>query len=154
MPTSFFARTYIDESLEISSVELRIREMTAATIAAVLTELATLGTAIDGLSLGTMIKSAAMQDRSNFNAAPPTDPNAQRERKWLVRYQDTVNLKYGQLEIPVALVNATVKTANSDRANFAAAAWTSFITAFELTGRSVDGNTVNVLEAILVGRNL
>lgn len=154
MPTSFFARTYIDESLETSGIEFRIREMTAATIAAVLTELATLGTAIDDLSSGTMIRSAATQDRSNFNAAPPTDPNAQRERKWLVRYQDTVNLKYGQVEIPVAFVDATVKTAGTDKANFAAAQWTSFITAFEATARSVDGNTVNVLEAILVGRNL
>jgi len=154
MPTSFFARTYIDESLETSSVEIRIRDMTAATIAAVLTELATLGTAVDNLSSGLMIKSAATQDRSNFNSAPPTDPNAQRERKWLVRYQDTVNLKYGQVEIPVAFVDANVKLANSDRADFTDAKWTSFITAYELTARSVDGNVVNILEAILVGRNL
>jgi len=154
MPTSRFARTYIDESLEISSIDFRIREMTAATIAAVLTEAATLGAAISALSSGVLVKSQLIQDSSNFNSSPPSDPNAQRERKWLVRYQDLTNLKYGQVEIPVALVNGDVKLANSDRADFTDTLWTDFIAAFETTARSIDGNVVNVLEAILVGRNL
>lgn len=154
MPTSMFSQTYIDESRESSTITFRVRDITAATIAAVLTEVATLGTAIGALSGGTLAKSQLIQDSSSFDASPPADPNAQRERKWLVRYQDTVNFKYGQVEIPVAEVSATLKVANSDRANLAATAWTDFITAFETTARSVDGNIVNVLEAILVGRNL
>jgi len=154
MATSRFARTYLDYSREKSTIDFRIREMTAATIAAVLTEAATLGSAIDGLSGGTLIKSQLMQDSSKFTEAPPVDPNAQRERKWLVRYEDTVNLKLGQVEIPVALVNTDTLATNSDFADFTATEWTDFITAFELTARSIDGNTVNVLEAVLVGRNL
>jgi len=154
MATSRFARTYIDYSAEKSTIDFRIREMTAATIAAVLTEAATLGSAIDALSGGTLVKSQLIQDSSNFAATPPVDPNAQRERKWLVRYQDTVNSKYGQVEIPVAEVNTDLLLPVSDIADFSDTVWTDFITAFELTARSVDGNTVNVVEAILVGRNL
>jgi len=154
MPNSRFARTYIDFSVEKSTIDFAIRDMTAGTIAALLTEAATLGSAIDDLSGGTLGKSQLIQDSANFNATPPTDPNAQRERKWLVRYQDTVNLKYGQVEIPVAEVDANLLLPQSDLADFSDARWTSFITAFELTARTVDRNTLNVLEAILVGRNL
>lgn len=154
MATSRFAQTYIDFSMEKSTIDFRIREMTAATIAAVLTELATLGTAIGALSSGVLVKSQAIQDSSSFNSAPPTDPNAQRERKWLVRYQDLTNFKFGQVEIPVAEVTATLLQAQSDKADLTATAWTDFIAAFETTARSVDGNIVNVVEAILVGRNL
>lgn len=154
MPTSRFAQTYVDFSNEKSTIDFRIRDMTAATIAAVLTELATLGTAIGGLSSGVLVKSIAMQDSSSFNSAPPTDPNAQRERKWLVRYQDLTNFKFGQVEIPVAEVSSTLLQPQSDKADLTATAWTDFITAFETTARSVDGNVVNVIEAILVGRNL
>jgi len=154
MPFSRFAQTYVDYSNEKSTIDFRIRDMTAATIAAVLTELATLGTAIAGLSSGTLVKSQAIQDSSTFIATPPSDVNAQRERKWLVRYQDTVNFKFGQVEIPVAEVSAALLLPMSDHADLTETAWTDFITAFETTGRSVDGNVVNVIEAILVGRNL
>jgi len=154
MPNSRFARTYVDFSNEKSTVDFPIRDMTAATIATVLTELASLGTAIDDLSSGVLVKSIATQDASAFLATPPSDPNAQRERKWLVRYQDTVNFKFGQIEIPVAEVDATLLLPLSDKADLSAAEWVAFITAFETTGRSVDKNVVSVIEAILVGRNL
>ena len=154
MATSRFARTYLDYSREKSTIDFRIREITAATIAAVLTESAALGLAIDALSGGTLVKSQLIQDSSVFNAAPPSDANAQRERKWLVRYQDTVNFKYGQVEIPVAEVTAALLIPNTDRADLNETEWVDFIGAFETTARSVDGNVVNVLEAFLVGRNL
>jgi len=152
--TSRFARTYLDYSKEKSTVEFAIRPMTALTIAAILTEAADLGSAIDALSSGTLIKSQLIQDSAVFAAVPPVDPNAQRERKWLVRYQDTVNLKYGQIEIPVAEVNTDLLLPNSDQADLSATEWVEFATAFATTARSVDGNVVAVREAFLVGRNL
>lgn len=154
MPTSRFSRTYLDYSKEKSTVDFRIRDMTAATIAAILTDAAALGLAINGLSGGTLIKSQLMQDSSSFESTPPVDPNAQRERKWLVRYQDTVNLKYGQVEIPVAKVNTDLLLPNSDEADLSATEWAEFATQFQLLARSVDGNAVEVREAFLVGRNL
>jgi hypothetical protein len=154
MPTSRFARTYLDYSKEKSTVDFRIRDMTAATIAAVLTEAAALGSAIDALSSGTRVKSQLIQDSSSFEATPPVDPNAQRERKWLVRYQDTVNLKYGQIEIPVAEVTADLLLPNSDEANLADTVWVEFASSFQTLARSVDGNSIEVREAFLVGRNL
>lgn len=154
MPNSRFAQTYIDFSGEKSTVDFPIRPMTAATIAAVLTELATLGTAIAGLSSGVLVKSIATQDNTNLGGALPTDPNAQRERKWLVRFQDLTTLRYGQVEIPVAEVSSTLLLPGTDQADLSAAEWVAFIGAFETTARSIDGNAVNVLTAKLVGRNL
>lgn len=154
MANSRFARTYVDESGELSTVDFAIREMTAASIATLLTELATLGSAIDQLSAGTLRKSQALQDSSAFAGAAPTDPNAQRERKWRVDFQDTVTGRFGKVEIPVAFVNSSVKLPGTDQADFSAASWTAFISAFETTARSIDGNTVNVTGATLVGRNL
>lgn len=157
MPISSFARTYLDYSKEKATAEFRIRDMTAATIAALLTEAAALGTAIDALSLGTRVKSILSQDNTKFAEVPPTDLNAQRERKWRVDFQDTVNLKPGKIEIPVANIydgDVPLLQPNSDMADLTEDLWVNFITAFETTARSVDGNTVNVLSAQLVGRNL
>lgn len=154
MAKSRFARTYIDESKELSTIDFAIREMTAASMATLLPELATLGSAIDALTGGTLRKSQAMQDSSAFSGAAPTDPSAQRERKWRVDFQDTVTGRYGKVEIPIALVDITTKIAGTDQADLTDTKWTDFIAAFETTARSVEGNTVNVVGATLVGRNL
>lgn len=154
MPNSRFAQTYVDFSNEKSTIDFPIRPITAVTIAAVLTEAAALGTAIAGLSGGVLVKSILTQDSSSFGSTPPTDPNAQRERKWLVRFQDTVTLRYGQVEIPVAEVSTDLLLPGTDIADISDTLWTDFISAFETTARSIDGNTVNVLGARLVGRNL
>jgi len=157
MPKSAFSRTYIDFSKEKATVEMRVRDMTAATIAALLTELATLGSALDALSIGNLTRSIAAQDSTPFIETPPTDENAQRERKWRVSYQDTVNLKVGKVEIPAAKVNNgtdSLLLPNSDIADLSVTEWTDFIDAFETTARSVDGNAVTVMTAQLVGRNL
>lgn len=158
MATSRFARTYIDYSREKSTVDFRIREMTAATIAAVLTEAAALGTAIDDLTGGNLLKSQLLQDSAVFSPTPPTDANMQRERKWLVLYSDTVNGKKGQVELPISLVVGAstdpLLLLNTDQADLTATEWVAFIAAFETTARSVDGNVVNIDSAYLVGRNL
>lgn len=154
MAVSRFARTYEDESSELSVMDFRIREMNASTIAALLTELAALGTAIDDLSSGTLRKSQAMQDSSTFGTPNPVDPNAQRERKWRVEFIDTVNGKSGKVEIPVAFVDANVKVPGSDLADMSDTKWIAFVTAFEATARTVDGNVLEVQRAVLVGRNL
>jgi hypothetical protein len=155
---SKFARTYIDYSNEKSTIDMNIEEMTAGNFATLLTEVATLGSAIDNLSDGSLVKSNLMQDSSNFSATPPASEAAQRERKWLVRFQDTVNGRYGQLQIPVAATrggtNNLLLLPNTDKADFTQTEWTAFISAVEATVRSVDGNVINVLEAFLVGRNL
>jgi len=157
MPNSSFSRTYLDYSKEKATAQFAIRPVTAGTIAAILTEAATLGSAIDALSLGTLVGSILAQDNTKFAEVPPDDLNAQRERKWRVSFQDTVNLKIGKVEIPAAKImddTTPLLVPNSDVADMTATLWTDFIAAFETTARSVDGNAVNVLTAQLVGRNL
>lgn len=157
MPNSSFSRTYIDFAKEKATVEFRIQDMTAATIAATLTELATLGTAIDALTLANLTRSIAAQDNSAFAIVLPTDENSHRERKWKVMFQDTVTLREGKVEIPAAKLNNgtdSLLQPNSDLADLTVTEWVNFIAAFEATARSVDGNPVNVLGAELVGRNL
>jgi len=170
MPNSRFARTYIDFSVEKSTIDFAIRDMTAGTIAALLTEAATLGSAIDDLSGGTLGKSQLIQDSANFNATPPTDPNAQRERKWLVRYRDITqfydapstafpNAGYGKtftLEIPTAdlslLPAGHSDVIDADAAGLNAAI-TAYITAFEAFQKSPYNGDVELVELVAVGRN-
>lgn len=127
--------------------------ITAGTIAGFLTQFGALKTAMQDLSLGTMVGDSWTGDRTIYTGAAPTDVNAQRERKWRVDYEDTVNFGKHQFEIPVALVEGQL-VSNTDLANIETTEWVAFITAFEAMVKSPDGNAVNVLGARLVGRNL
>lgn len=145
--------TFLDHSKEKSTAKFNIPAITALNIAAFLADFGDFKTAIQDLSLGTLIQDSWTGDITQYSNAAPADLNAQRERKWRVDYEDTVNLSKHQFEIPVALVTGQL-VSNTDLANIETAEWVAFIAAFETLARSPDGNTVNVLGARLVGRNI
>ncbi len=84
----------------------------------------------------------------------PTNPKAQVENKWLVKYHDTVVVtNVHTMEIPCA--DSALKSANTDNLDLAAGAGLSFKTAFEATAKSPKtGNAVVIDEVISVARNL
>jgi len=127
--------------------------ITALTIAAFLAQLGDLRNAQAALTLGTLTSDQWIGDTTQYSAALPTDENAQRERKWRVQYQDTVTFGKYRYEIPIAKVVGLLQT-NSAKADLSAAAWVTWIAAFEVLVKSPNGNGVNVLGATLVGRNL
>jgi hypothetical protein len=152
-PAHSFSVTFLDYSKEKSTAKGNMGAITIGTLAGFLTQFGTLKSTMQALSLGTLIQDSWTGDTTQYSSAPPTDLNAQRERKWRVDYEDVVNLGKHQFEIPVALVTGQL-VSNTDLANIETAEWVAFIAAFEAMVKSPDGNAVNVLGARLVGRNL
>lgn len=143
--------SYRDYSKEISTFAVYCAELSAANFAAVGAQLQTLGTATNALSLGQPAKSTLIAQINTISAAAPSDVNAQRERKWLVRYTDDVTNQIYTLEIPCADLAGNL-AANSDMADPTSTEWAAWITAFEAVAKSWQGNAVSFLDAQHVGR--
>jgi len=152
-PSHHGSLQFIDYSKEKSGMDFNFGPITALTIAAFLSQFGAFRTATEALSLGNLVSDSWTGDTTTYNVAPPTDENAQRERKWRVRYQDTVNLAIYKIEIPCANIVGQLQ-AGTDNADLTTAEWVAWIAAFEALAKSPEGNTVNVLDAIKVGRNL
>lgn len=156
----------IDHDREKSSVTVDLADigLVGATYATETQNLDEIKDAIALVSLGTIQGSTI---HKNFPEAGgvPADANAQRERKWLVRYQDTQqfldagntvgNAGYLQTftkEIPCAKVEDLL-IPNTDRMDIAAGDGATFVASLNANMRSPYGGTVTVLEVLLVGRN-
>lgn len=151
-PVSFIKQQFIDYSNEVSHVRLPVTTLTGANFATVTGQVSTLYTAIAALTLGNQ-KDTSLQANQNIGApTPPTSPDAQREKKWLVRYHDASNRRFS-VEIPCA--DLSKLATNSDQINPTDSAWLAFITAFEAVVVSPDdGSAVTVDGAQFVGRRL
>ncbi len=149
--------TYVfrDFSNEASSSSLQSRQATAANFDAITGELDTLQTAIIALSTGELQRRLWNAQITEISGALPTDPYAQRERKWLVRIVDAVGNK-ATMEIPCAdLDDPTVLSAGTDEANMAHADWVAFAAAVDdIFEHRSSGELLTVLGATLVGRNI
>lgn len=110
--------------------------------------------AIEGLTLGTRGTAyLVVEEAKNAGAdTPATSPYAQRENKYLCRYQDDVTAKFYQLEIPTADLNELAT--NSDLVDLEGVAGAAFKTAFEDAVQTDDGNAVTLISVQFVGRNL
>jgi len=152
-PAHFASATYKDYSNEKSTMSYNIGPITALTIAGFLSQNDAFLDAVQALSLGALVHTSWMGDSTKYSGAAPTDLNAQRERKWRVDFEDTVNLSPGSFEIPVALITGQL-VVGTDKADITTAEWVALIAAAEALVKSVDGNPINILGATLVGRNL
>lgn len=87
--------------------------------------------------------------------AIPTNVYAQREEKWLVKYQGDTSGKLFSTEIAAPDLTDNLQL-NSDAADLSSTDWAAFIAAFEAYVRSPDNGTetVTVISAKLVGRNI
>lgn len=159
--------TLMDHNRELSNISFYTGNITAVSLPNTLTEFGALRTAIEGITLGVVVKESLKVFDTKLANTPPSDENAQRERKWLVVYED--NLPYFDhpvnaipnegyrktftFEIPTAeLVGRLLP--NSDEADLTDTGVAAFVTAFEAVARSPYGGTVNVLQMRAVGRNL
>jgi len=156
-PKHFGSFTFKDTAKQTSNVSFNFGAITALTIAAFLTQFGTFRTATQALSIGALVTDSWTGDKTKYSAATPTDDNARRERKWRVDYEDVVNFTPGQIEIPVAKVTGaggSLVINDTEIADLTQDEWVDWIAAFEALCKSDDGNGVNVLGAVLVGRNL
>jgi len=166
--------TFQDFDREPSTFSFRSGAITAVSLPAFLAQFGTLKAATQAIVLGTLKEEGWVGDRTPISNTPPTDPNAQRERKWLVQFEDTtaffdapVNAipnegyrKNFTVEIPTAKVNGygggldSALLINTDEADLAHTAIAAWVTAFEAIARTPYGGAVNVTRIRVVGRNL
>lgn len=145
-----------DFSGEKSTVRIYNGAITAVSIAGFLTAFGAMRAAIEGITVGIASQESWVGDLTVLSAAFPTDQQAQREKKWFVRYHDTVTAKKYDLEIPTADLTGVALIAQSDFADLTVAPMSTFVTNFNAFARSPDSD-VNavVLDSVqFVGRNL
>lgn len=148
-------------------MSLNTGEVTAVSLPGLLTEVGALRSAIEGITLGVVASESLTVFDTQLSSTPPSDPHAQVERAWLVRYTDNQqffdppinaipNEGYQQVftvTIPTADIAAAGRLVpGTDLANLTEAGMAAFVSAFETTARSPYGGTVNVLEIRHVGR--
>lgn len=157
----------LDYSGERGRTSIATGEVTAVSLPGLLTEVGALRSAIDGITLGTVASESLSVFDTALSSIPPTDPHAQVERAWLVRYVDNLpffddpvnaipNEGFQQIftvTIPTADIAAANRlVAGTDMASLAETGMAAFVTAFENTARSPYGGTVEILEIRHVGR--
>jgi len=156
MPTTHESSfTILDYSNEKSTTKIYNGPITVGTIAGFLTAFGNLRTAIEDIIRGEIASEAWVGDRTVLTSTPPTDEEASREAKWLVRYVGNTSDKIFTLEIATPL-----KTGNmlpmSDFADLTSTDMAAFVTAFEAIAKSPEDDTegVTVQSIQFVGRNL
>jgi len=160
--------TWKDFDKETSNWSFHTGAVTAVSLPGLLTQFGALRAALANITIGTITKEQQTVFETRLANAPPADPNAQRERKWLLTYEDNQpffdppvnaipNEGFGRVittEIPTADFTGTHLLPNTDQANLADAEIAAFVAAYEAIARSPYGGTVNVLGLTAVGRNL
>jgi hypothetical protein len=159
MAESLLSYTMKDYSGESATVVINAPEYNAFTYSQYLTDIGTFRTALIGNGANGICWGGLQQEKQtlwvdNYSNVRPTDENMLRSRKWSITYQDnTTNKKYN-VDIPCAKVTLTMLVGRSDLADLTHPDWASFKSAFEAAVRSLEGNTVTILYARLVGRKL
>lgn len=144
--------TFLDYSEEKSTMSFFFGPITALTIADFLTEFGDLRTATDAITIGTLIQDSWTGDTTKYNNIAPSDVDAQRERKFLVTYEDSTTFALYRVEIPTADFTGRL-VAGTDDVNLANTQVAAWITAYEQLCRSPEGNAVNVIGIRAVGRS-
>lgn len=159
--------TVIDYDREKSPMGFNTAAITAASLPGTLTQFGALRTAIQGIILGNIASEDLYVNRTKLTNIPPADPSAQRERKWLVKYEDTTQFfdapvnaipnagykKQFNVEIGTADFTTANLPNNGDEADLTEASIAAFVTAFEAIARSPYGGAVNITQILAVGRS-
>lgn len=152
-PISFFGIKFRDYSKEASSWNVPVTTITAVNQVAELVLIDALESAIIAITLGIAQTDEIVLERALLSSALPSSVDAQREKKWLIRYHDAItNVKYVS-SVPCA--DLSTLATNSDFMDPTSGAFTTLKTAWEAVVRSPDDNNLTVLDSIeFVGRRL
>lgn len=157
-----------DFSKENSSSSVHVGAVTAVSLPGLLTDIAAYRAAVDAIVVGTIRSDKLTAFNTQISQAIPASAQAQRERKFLVTYTDSLqffddpvnaipNAGYGQIfnfEIPTADFSlAALFPTNTDEVSLTQTQIAAFVTAFQDMARSPYGGTVTVLAITGVGRN-
>lgn len=159
--------SFLDYSDEKSGFQVATGPINVATLAGVTTQTASLKSAIDAITLGTLSTEQLTAFDNLLSNIDPTDKEAQREKKWLISYIDNtpfldppvnsiVNPGYQKAfsnTIPTADL-AQLTTPGTDNVDFTVGVWPAFVTAFQALARSPYGGQPLITQIRYVGRNL
>lgn len=145
----------LDNSNEVGSMRLWTPDLDAANVDTYTNDnptnaLGDMRLALNPLIAGNHLRRSVTATTIVDVATLPVDPNAQRERKALVTYRDTVNGKTYRTEIPTFSMVGTV--AGTDVIDLTQADWANFVSEFEANFVSELGNAIQVVSAKHVGR--
>lgn len=141
----------IDYSYEGTSVGLYITTLTAANFDAQITAAQSLQSAIQGVSLIDFDGLTVRHVDSETETDQPASVYAQREAKWLVRYNDPTANKIGSFEIGGA--DLTLLDSGGKKMDVSGGAGAALVAALEANALSPAGNAITVIEILHVGRN-
>lgn len=146
--------TFVDASTEDTTFGIYIGAITAGSLPGFLTQFGAFRSASEAILMGSLKQDQWVGDRTKYANVPPTDPNAQRERIFLVSFEGvsshsayTVSLGTADYDLVDVFLPGTDEV---DLTQPAIAAW---ITAFEAVARTQEGENVNVLDIYGEGRN-
>jgi len=159
LPVSFMSLTMADNTLkgngtpETTTISLPVTTLTAGNYAAKSALIAALVTALEGITIGNPAKSETVILRDIISAAAASDPLAQRENKFLLRYHGaTLNQKF---QASIGTADLTQLMTNSEFIDLTGGTGAALKSAFEAIVQSPnDAAEAVVLDSVqFVGRN-
>lgn len=159
LPVSYWGQTLNDNTLksngdaESSSFRFPITTLTAANVVAQTALLATLDTAIQGVTMGVIRSTTTILEEELGLGTPAGSPLAQRENKYLLRMHDLITGKKFTRSLPTA--DLSLLANNSEFLDITAGAGLTLKNAIEAVVKSpYDGANAVVLDTVqFVGRN-
>jgi len=159
LPVSFMSLTMADNTVksngtpETTTISLPVTTLNAGNYAAQSSLIAALVTALEGITIGNPVKSETTILRSIISAAAASDPLAQRENKFLLRYHgSTLNQKF---QASIGTADLTQLMTNSEFIDLTAGTGLALKSAFEAIVKSPNDSSESVvLDSVqFVGRN-
>lgn len=146
----------LDASDEKSNTSMKTVDLAADGLnwPAILAGLATLQTAVDGVTDGSAYQETIVASTERLTNVVPED-DSRRETKWLFSYEDDVDFSIHEFSLPCADWTNVNRAGTTDFWDLGdeTAGMTAMRLAIENLGRSPLGNTVTLLSVEDVGRN-
>lgn len=157
LPVSFYSLTQNDNTAiprqESTNTSVAITTLNAGNLVAQTALISDLENALEGICIGNPARSEIVLNRTVISTAPASDPFAQRETKWLIRYHGvTLGEKF---QVTLGTADLDQLTGNSEFLDLTAGTGLALKTAWEAIVKSPgDGAEGTVLDSVqFVGRN-
>jgi len=157
LPVSFYSLTQNDNTSspkqESTNTGVAITTLTAGNLTAQLALIAALENALEGICIGNPARSEITLARTVISTDPASDPFAQRETKWLIRYHGTtLNEKF---QVTLGTADLDQLTDGSEFLDLTGGTGAALVSAWAAVVKSPgDGAEATAIDSIqFVGRN-
>lgn len=146
----------MDYSESVATFRFYFGAITSVSLPSFLSQFGALRSALDNITLGTIVKERWVGDETELNNIPPDDPLAQRELKWLVSLENLSGGNYFYFTIPCPDLSLTEVYNKRQFANPTLPEIMAFMTAVEdIVADPVYGQVdCHITEMQIVGRDV